>query len=156
PGLAALGLFGLWELHYLYRSFVYPLLQRDARPMPLFIALSGAGFNVVNAWLNGRWLFSFGPERGAGDLLDPRFIAGVALFFAGWGINVRADAVLRGLRRPGESGYRIPRGGLYRFISCPNYFGEMLEWSGFALAAFSLPALSFALWTVANLLPRAL
>ena len=34
----------------------------------------------------------------------------------------KQDAVLRRLRQPGESGYQIPRGGLYRFISCPNYF----------------------------------
>ena len=41
-------------------------------------------------------------------------------------------------------------------MSCPNYLGEILEWSGFALAAFSWPALGFALYTAANLGPRAL
>ena len=49
----------------------------------------------------------------------------------------------------------MPRGGFFRWVSCPNYLGEMLQWSGFALATWSLPGLSFALWTVANLLPRA-
>ena len=34
--------------------------------------------------------------------------------------------------------------------------GEMLEWAGFALMSWSLPGLSFAIWTCANLIPRAL
>ena len=60
------------------------------------------------------------------------------------------------LRAPGESGYKIPSGGLFRFVSCPNYLGEILEWSGFALATWSVAGLSFAAFTLANLLPRAL
>ncbi len=28
------------------------------------------------------------------------------------------------LREPGENGYKIPHGGGYRFISCPNYLGD--------------------------------
>jgi hypothetical protein len=31
----------------------------------------------------------------------------------------------------------------------------MIEWIGFAIAAWSLPAFSFAFWTFANLAPRA-
>lgn len=50
----------------------------------------------------------------------------------------------------------IPSGGLYRFVSCPNYLGEIIEWSGWALATWSLGGLSFAVWTAANLLPRAI
>ena len=34
--------------------------------------------------------------------------------------------------------------------------GEIIEWSGFALMCWNLPALSFAVWTAANLIPRAL
>jgi len=59
------------------------------------------------------------------------------------------------LRKPGETGYKIPKGGLYRRISCPNYFGEILEWTGWAIATWSLSGLSFAIWTFANLVPRA-
>jgi protein-S-isoprenylcysteine O-methyltransferase Ste14 len=59
------------------------------------------------------------------------------------------------LRGPGESGYKIPRGGLFRWLSCPNYFGEILEWSGWAIATWSVPGLAFALWGAANLVPRA-
>jgi protein-S-isoprenylcysteine O-methyltransferase Ste14 len=79
----------------------------------------------------------------------------VALFFAGLAVNWQADRILRELRRPGETGYKIPVGGLYGLVSCPNYLGEILEWTGWALATWSLPGLMFAVWTAANLVPRA-
>ncbi|NRB42839.1 MAG: 3-oxo-5-alpha-steroid 4-dehydrogenase, partial [Pseudomonadales bacterium] len=56
---------------------------------------------------------------------------------------------------PGESGYKIPYGGLYHYVSCPHYLGELLQWGGFAVACWSLPALAFFCLTLANLLPRA-
>ena len=80
---------------------------------------------------------------------------GLILFLAGYGVNRWADLTLRGLRRPGETGYKIPYGGLFRWVSCPNYLGEIVEWFGWALTTWSLPGLAFALWTVANLAPRA-
>ena len=146
----------IWEAHYVQRAFVYPALirGRGAR-MPLFVALSGATFNVLNGYLNFRFLTHFGPGYASSWLTDPRFVAGVALFATGYLVNRHADRVLRSLRAPGETGYKIPRGGLYRFISCPNYFGELIEWCGWAVLTWSLPGLFFALFTAANLVPRA-
>ena len=71
------------------------------------------------------------------------------------GANRQADHTLRSLRRPGKSGYRIPHGGLYRWVSCPNYLGEIVEWTGWAVMTWSLAGLSFAVWAAANLAPRA-
>ncbi|MBK7956741.1 MAG: DUF1295 domain-containing protein [Bacteroidetes bacterium] len=59
------------------------------------------------------------------------------------------------MREEGDNKYYIPRGFLYRYISSPNYFGEMIEWIGFAVMSWSPAAAVFALWTIANLLPRA-
>lgn len=70
-------------------------------------------------------------------------------------INLRSDNILIGLRAPGESGYRIPHGFLFRYVSSPNLLGEIIEWAGFAIMAWNLPALSFLVWTYANLVPRA-
>lgn len=123
--------------------------------MPLAVAGLGLLFNVGNAYVNSRYLFTLSPGYPPAWLIDVRFLAGLALFVTGFVINRWADRSLHNLRQPGEEGYRIPQGGLYRWISCPNYFGEVVEWSGWALATWSLPGLAFALWTAANLLPRA-
>ncbi|MGO8996579.1 MAG: methyltransferase [Polyangiaceae bacterium] len=147
---------GLWELHYVNRAFVFPFrMPVGARPMPLAIVAMGALFNCANGYLNGRSLTVFGPEHDATWLRDPRFALGCALFLGGLVINQQSDAILRALRGPGETGYKIPTGGMYRFVSCPNYFGEMVEWIGWALLTGSLAGWSFALWTAANLAPRA-
>lgn len=148
----------LWELHYVHRAFVFPFRRRGAqKDMPFSIAASAVTFNLINAYLNGRYLFSFAPDHlvSGAWTSDPRFYLGIVLFLAGFAINQHADSVLMNLRKPGETGYKIPHGGLYRFISCPNYFGEIIEWFGFALLTWSPAGLAFALWTTANLLPRA-
>ena len=147
----------MWEAHYIHRAYIYPFMLRgETKKMPLLVVLMAVVFNLGNGYVNGRYLFHFADGRyTAAWLLDPRFIIGVLLFIEGFVINRNADATLRGLRKPGETGYKIPHGGLYEFISCPNYFGEILEWIGWALATWSLPGLTFAIWTFANLAPRA-
>ncbi len=154
-GAAPLALLALWELHYLYRAFAYPFLLRGDRRMPLLVALLAIAFNVLNAYVNAPWVSTFGAYPAAW-LRDPRFVAGAALFLAGLFLHVSSDRALRRLRAPGESGYRIPRGGAFEWVSCPNYLGEVLEWSGWAVATWSLAGLAFALYTAANLAPRAL
>jgi 3-oxo-5-alpha-steroid 4-dehydrogenase 1 len=45
----------LWEAHYIHRAFIFPMrLAGVPKPMPAWIALSGAGFNFVNATMNGQ------------------------------------------------------------------------------------------------------
>jgi 3-oxo-5-alpha-steroid 4-dehydrogenase 1 len=146
----------LWEFHYVYRAFIYPLTLQDGfKQMPIAVMLMGFGFNLVNAYVNGRYLFSLSDGYTQSWMRDPRFLAGVILFLTGLIINRWADLTLRGLRRPGETGYSISYGGLYKWVSCPNYLGEIVEWFGWALATWSLPGLAFAAWTLANLAPRA-
>ena len=152
---AALALFGLWELHYLQRTLVYPLRMRGRRRMPILIALLAVSFNLLNSWNNASWIAGPG-ARGVAWLHGWRFLGGAGLFLAGFAVNLDSDRILRGLRAPGEQGYRIPMGGLFRWVSAPNYLGEILEWCGWALAAWSPAGLAFALYTVANLAPRAL
>lgn len=148
--------FTLWELHYVHRTFIYPLTIRDGfKKMPIAVIGMGFGFNLINAYANGRYLFSLSGGYPQSWLHESRFLAGVTLFLAGFIVNRWADLALRGLRKPGETGYSIPYGGLFRWVSCPNYLGEIIEWSGWVLATWSLPGLAFAVWTFANLAPRA-
>lgn len=154
---AAMVFLALWQLHYLHRAFVFPFrLLGQKKQMPLLVVLMGLCFNLLNGYFNGRYLFSLAPPYPAGWLLDVRFIAGAALFVGGFALNMHSDNVLIRLRRRGSSdGYQIPRGGFFELVSSPNYLGEMVEWWGWALATWSLPGLTFALWTMANLAPRA-
>lgn len=147
----------LWLGHYVYRALVYPfrLRTRPGRTIPLAVIALAILFNTLNAYVNARWLTALGPEYGWRWLITFRFAYGVLLFVTGLVINRWADAVLRRLRRPGEDGYRIPHGGLYEEISCPNYFGELLQWLGWAIATWSMAGLAFAAFTAANLVPRA-
>jgi 3-oxo-5-alpha-steroid 4-dehydrogenase 1 len=153
--LVPLVLLALWQAHYVHRAFLYPLRLRPGARMPLAVAALAVAFNLLNGWVNARWLSALGSYP-ASWLADPRFLAGVALFLAGFALNVSSDRALRRLRAPGETGYRIPRGGAFDLVSCPNYLGEIVEWTGWAIATWSLPGLAFAVYTFANLAPRAL
>ena len=149
--------FALWMLHYLNRSIVFPLRTRTrGKKIPLLIVISAVCFNLMNGFTNGYWLGELGSVYSETWMRDFRFITGGAIFAVGAWINLQSDEILLKLRAPGESGYKIPRGGLFSYISCPNHFGEILEWSGFAIMCWNLPALAFAIWTDANLIPRAI
>jgi len=146
----------LWLAHYMHRPVLYPFeLDPAGRRIPVAVVLMGFTFNGLNAYLNGRYVFTFSGGYDQSWLGDPRFLLGVVLFAAGFIANRHSDRVLRLLRAPGESEYHIPKTGLYRWVSSPNYLGEIVEWMGWAIAAWSLAGLAFALWTVANLAPRA-
>ena len=147
--------FALWTAHYANRSLIYPWRTRTrGKSMPVAIAASAIAFNVVNAGLNGYFLGTLA-DYPKSWLADPRFVAGLLLFVTGALTNIWADDRLISLRSA-TAEYAIPRGGLFERVSCPNLSGEIVEWCGFALMCWSLPALSFAVWTAANLIPRAL
>ncbi len=147
----------IWQTHYFYRSIIFPLrVAKGSKPVGLSGAAFGIVFNSINGFLNG-YAFSHSEHLlDASWLTTPYFMVGIALMVIGVSINIKSDTILRNLRKPGDSGYSIPRGFLYRWISVPNYFGEMIEWLGLAIAACTPAALAFFLFTVANLFPRAL
>ena len=147
----------LFELHYFHRSFIFPLRLRGHSRMPLSIILMGALFNTLNAFMQGGWIFYFSPVNyySGGWLTSVPFITGTALFFAGLYINIQSDNIIRDLRKPGDSAHYLPKGGMFRFVTSANYFGEFVEWVGFAILTWSWAGAVFAFWTFANLAPRA-
>uniref|UniRef100_A0A0N4ZAV7 S5A_REDUCTASE domain-containing protein n=1 Tax=Parastrongyloides trichosuri TaxID=131310 RepID=A0A0N4ZAV7_PARTI len=82
-------------------------------------------------------------------------LVGVLLFASGMFINIEADHILRNLRKHGTTEYKIPIGGAFKYITCANYFGEIVEWIGFFIVTKSLPSLAFVFFTIANIGPRA-
>ena len=122
------------------------------------------GGDKPKPWLTVGLAFVFNSVNGAVNAYDLQraesfslsaVVCGVVLFALGVFINHQSDAILLRLRQPGETGYSIPYGGLYRWVSAPNYLGEIIQWTGFAIAAATPAAWVFALFTVANLAPRA-
>ena len=121
------------------------------------IIVMGVTFNVLNALMQGGWIFYLSPEDyyGRDWLTDPRFIAGFLIFIIGMYINIQSDDIIRNLRKDGDTRHYLPKGGMFRYVTSANYFGEFVEWVGFAILTWSWAGAVFALWTFANLGPRA-
>lgn len=147
----------LFLLHYFQRSFIFPLLIKGKGRMPFAIIAMGVVFNLINAYMIGGWLFWVSPEGTYPPswLGSPIFILGTVIFFTGMAININSDHIIRSLRKPGDTRHYIPRGGMYKYVASANYFGELTEWLGYAILTWSLGGLAFAVWTFANLAPRA-
>lgn len=150
-------LWALWVLHYINRSFIFPFrIKTEGKKIPVIIVLAAIGFNFFNGFFNGYFLGNLGSNYDISYFTSARFIIGIIFFVAGVYINNQSDTILINLRKPGETGYKIPTGGLFKYVSCPNHFGEIVEWFGFAILAGNLAGWSFALWTFCNLVPRTL
>ena len=147
----------LFELHYFHRAFVFPWLMRGRSKMPLSIIGTAVLFNTLNAYMQGGWLFYVSPVDyySADWLTSVPFLAGTVLFLLGMGVNIHSDRIIRNLRKPGDTAHYLPRGGMFRWVTSANYFGELVEWTGFAILTWSVSGAVFALWTFANLAPRA-
>ncbi len=147
----------IFELHYFQRSFIFPLLIKGKGKMPLSIIGMGVLFNTLNALMQGGWIFYISPSGMYPPSWygDPRFIAGTLLFAVGMFVNIQSDSIIRHLRKPGDNRHYLPKGGMFRYVTSANYLGELMEWVGFAILTWSWAGAVFALWTFANLCPRA-
>jgi 3-oxo-5-alpha-steroid 4-dehydrogenase 1 len=145
----------MWSMHYAYRTFVFPALMRPSgKSFPAMLVFFAIAFNCLNGYNNAQALIR--NANMGGPLFNAHFIAGSLLFFAGFWLHVAADKTIRNLRPAGFSGYRIPRSGWFNWISNPNYLGEIVQWSGWAILTWSWAGLAFALFTFCNLAPRAI
>ncbi|KAJ2347333.1 hypothetical protein GGH91_001867 [Coemansia sp. RSA 2671] len=152
----------LWLVHYANRALVYPLRQASRKPMHIGIGLVSCLFNALNGYLNGRWFSVFSSGLYGGDYLNEytwQVVLGLCLFVLGMAGNIYHDNILMRLRRPAtgkpNNRYSVPVGGLFSMVSCPHYFCEAVEWTGYAILTQSPAAWTFALATLSNLLPRA-
>ena len=151
--------FLLFEFHYFHRSFVFPFLLKGKSRMPIAIMLLSICFNLTNGYIQGWWLFRIAPAEGyycgADWLKTFPFIAGVSLFLAGMYINRQSDRIIRNLRKPGDTNHYLPKDGFYNYVTSANYFGEIVEWLGWAVLTWSWAGFIFFIFTSANLVPRA-
>lgn len=144
----------LWLAHYIHRSMIYPFTQSGReKPYPFIIVAMALVFNSLNGFINGYGVFHL-LKYNVNWLLSWQFITGALIFITGFIINKTADEKLREMRKNSPLEYVVPKGWLFKYISCPHYFGEIIEWSGWAVMTWSLPGLAFAVFTFANLFPR--
>ncbi len=154
----------VWLIHYGNRGFVFPYLIRSPRgqkaSFSLTIVLSGWLVTTLHGYLNAAFISDLGTHFTLDWFKDPRFIIGITLYYASFALNIHSDAIIRNLRsveevERGDKVYRIPRGGLFRYVTNPSYLTEITAFTGFAIATWSLGACFILLITIANLVPRA-
>lgn len=158
PSALAILFMSLYALHYVYRSFIFPALLKGNSKMPLAITAMGATFNFTNSTLLCASVMAF-PKESYSDICSYagnwNFWLGIVLFFMGMYTHMKADHTIRNLRKPGDTNHYLPKGGLFDYVTSANYFGELLEWTGFAILLCNPAAWMFVWWTAANLVPRA-
>ncbi|KAI9023828.1 3-oxo-5-alpha-steroid 4-dehydrogenase-domain-containing protein [Phycomyces nitens] len=79
---------------------------------------------------------------------------GVILFFFGEGLNHYHHRILADLRKDGSKEYKIPRKGLFQYLWCPHYLGEIIGFFGVALVSQSFIIVAFQISSTAYLLAR--
>lgn len=143
----------IWEFHYIYRTFIFPIgMKHRSSNFPISMAAMAAIFNFNNGFINGIHLFAIRPID-TSWFSKPQFVMGTILFFTGFLIHFDSDRRILS-QNPGSNKYIIPQGGFFRLVSCPNYLGEIVQWTGWAIMTWSLAGLAFAVFTFANVFPR--
>lgn len=162
--VAALALGAVWVLHYGNRGWFFPLSIRVAKDrrstFSVVVMALGMFVTAIHGYLNATWFTRFGGHLDAAWLTDPRFILGLLVYLGGFVLIVHSEYVVRHLRDPnkpasGEPDYKIPYGGGYRFVSSPQYLGELTAWAGFSIMTWGLPGVMILLISAGNLVPRA-
>ncbi len=155
---------GIWLVHYGNRGFIFPLLMRVAKgskgTFSIIVVVSGWLVTTLHGYLNAVFISHLSTHMTEEWLLDPRFIAGIAIYICGFLLNLQSDSIIRNLRsrqevESGEKVYRVPEGGLFKYVTNPSYFSELLSFTGFAIATWSLGAVFVLAVSAANLIPRA-
>ena len=151
----------VWMIHYGNRGWFFPLSIRVApgkrASFSLMVMSMGMFVTAIHAYLNAELFARYGAHLTNAWFSDPRFIAGLLIYYTGFFVIVRSEYIVRNLREPGAASgdYKIPYGGMYRYVSSPQYLGELIAWSGFSLMTWGLPGLVILLISAGNLVPRA-
>ena len=162
--LVPLVFLGMWLIHYGNRGFYFPLSMRVPKgqrsTFGLLVVGTGVLVTAMHGYLHADFISRLGPQYGPEWLRDPRFLVGFVIYYISLGLTLHSDSILRNLRTraevdSGERVYRIPRGGLFRWVTNPSYLTELTGWAGFALCTWSLAGVFIFAISAANLVPRA-
>mmetsp|Transcript_257 Transcript_257/g.475 ORF Transcript_257/g.475 Transcript_257/m.475 type:complete len:262 (-) Transcript_257:1167-1952(-) len=140
-------------VHYVNRSFIFSRKLVHANHVPFITYFLAFIFCMINGYLQSYYLMV--ESEPIPFKLDLKFLLGAGLFLLGFSINVKCDHMLINIRqkkKAEEQKYVIPHGFLFEYVTCPNYFGEVVEWIGWTmLCGFSIPSLAFAFYSFSYL-----
>jgi len=154
----------VWMIHYSNRALINPMLMRvqpgSSASFAFSVVIAGWVTLFLHGYFNAAYLTEFGSHYTSEWFRDPRFIIGLLIYLTGFTLNIHSDHILRNLRSPNpspdEPRYKIPYGGAFRWVTCPQYLGEILSFTGFAIMTWNLGAVFVLAMTAGNLIPRAL
>lgn len=131
-----------WCFHYAKRELETLFVHRFSHAtMPLSNLFKNSmyywGFAAYVAFFVNHPLYTAPPP----DLV----YTGMCLFYFMEIGNLSAHVTLRMLRPAGTKVRRIPRGGLFEYVSCPNYTYEIMAWFGFSLMTRTVAGILFML-----------
>lgn len=131
-----------WSVHYGKREIETLFVHRFSHAtMPWTNLFKNCGyywgFAAYVSYFVNHPLYTPPPE----DLV----YSGMCMFYFMEVGNLTCHLTLRGLRPPGTKVRKIPTGGLFDYVTCPNYTYEILAWLGFNLMTRTLAGVLFML-----------
>ena len=114
----------MWVIHYVKRILETIFIHEFGdMTMPVF-----------NIYKNCTYYWGFGLAVGInvnffkGEVCHIMIFAGLILAFIAMACNGYCHYLLKCLRRKGTQEWLIPHGFLFEYITCPNYFCEIMTW----------------------------
>ena len=157
--LMPLFLAAIWCIHYGNRGWFFPLSIRvvPGKKASFSITVMALGMFVtgIHGYLNARWFSDLAPHLTNAWFTDPRFLIGLLVYETGYLTILRSEYIVRHLRDTPGTDYKIPYGGAYKWVSSPQYLGELTAWLGLTIMTWGLPGLVIFLISAGNLVPRA-
>ena len=146
----------LFCAHYINRGIFYPLFMPSTSKSkwPIEFLFFSFVWITSNSLIQDRNVL-FNSVYEEGYLRSTWFMFGLTVFLIGMIINIHSDYYIIKLKKQNNGDYVIPYGYLYSYITCPNYFGELIEWFGFFLCTQTTGAFIFFLFSCSNLIPKA-
>jgi 3-oxo-5-alpha-steroid 4-dehydrogenase 1 len=153
----------LWYLHYGNRGFYFPFTIRvssgSKANFSLLVILAGWMFTSLHGYLSANWYGRVGQHLDSSWLMEPQFIVGFIGYQLSFWITIHSEHIQRNLRslkpKVDEPRYKIPRGGMFDYITNPTYFFELTGWFFFALMTSNPGGLLVFVVSCINLIPRA-
>jgi very-long-chain enoyl-CoA reductase len=126
--------YAMITFHFLKREYETILVHRFSHStMPLMnLFKNSAHYWILSGFGIGHFLYSNDFTIEPDNIKWASVYTAVAVFLVAELANFRTHLILRDLRPAGSSARAIPHGFGFSYVSCPNYFFEMVAWCAFS------------------------